>query len=405
MNAPSKFQGMTCQRRRYGEVRNAGQSQPILLRGRLGLLRSRLLGSVARTSRRITAVALVLARAVASAQTVLPVPQKPWTQQVGRSAAQSGAPVWPSSPTAPKGAPNILLIMTDDVGFGASSTFGGPIPTPTFDALAKRGACATTSSTPPRSARRPAPLCSPAAIRRTSAWATSPTCRQAMRAIPASSRNRRRPWPRCCARTAMAPRCSASRHLTPEWEQSQAGPFDRWPTGLGFEYFYGFLGGDTSQCAPALVENTTPVEPPHDDPDYHLRPRHGRSCDRLDRPSSSALAPDKPFFVYYAPGAAHTPHHAPKEWLDEVPRQVRSGLGQGARGDLRPPEGDGRHPGRCRADAAARRPARLGYRSRRPEAALCAADGGLCRLARLRRCADRPRDRRACAPAGSSTTR
>ena len=103
-------------------------------------------------------------------------------------------------------------------------------------------------------------------------------------------------------------------HVTPEWEQSQAGPFDRWPTGLGFQYFYGFLGGDTDQFSPTLVENTTPKEPPHSAPDYIFDRDMADHAIRWIT-QTEALAPDKPFFVYYAPGAAHSPHQAPKEWL------------------------------------------------------------------------------------------
>ena len=125
----------------------------------------------------------------------------------------------------------------------------------------------------------------------------------------------------------------------PDWQTSQAGPFDLWPTGLGFEYFYGFIGGDTNQWEPALVENTKPIEPPHDDPRTTIF-----DSDMADQAIAwirmqHAIAPQKPFFAYYAPGTAHAPHHAPKEWIDEVQGQVRPGLGQGARGDVRAAEG------------------------------------------------------------------
>ena len=102
----------------------------------------------------------------------------------------------------------------------------------------------------------------------------------------------------------------------PDWQTSQAGPFDLWPVGLGFEYFYGFVGGDTSQWAPAIVENTRPIEPPHDDPDYNF------DRDMADKAIAwvrmqKAVAPDKPFLLYYATGTAHAPHHAPKEWIEQ----------------------------------------------------------------------------------------
>jgi len=105
-------------------------------------------------------------------------------------------------------------------------------------------------------------------------------------------------------------------HNVPDWQTSQAGPFNLWPVGLGFEYFYGFVGGDTNQWAPAIVENTRPIEPPHDDPDYNF------DVDMADKAISwlrmqKAMAPNKPFFTYYAPGTAHAPHHAPKEWIEK----------------------------------------------------------------------------------------
>jgi arylsulfatase A-like enzyme len=103
-------------------------------------------------------------------------------------------------------------------------------------------------------------------------------------------------------------------HNVPDWHTSQAGPFDLWPIGLGFEYFYGFIGGDTSQWAPAIVENTRPIEPPHDDPDYNF------DEDMADKAIAwiqmqKAVAPDKPFLAYFATGTAHAPHHAPKDWI------------------------------------------------------------------------------------------
>jgi len=103
-------------------------------------------------------------------------------------------------------------------------------------------------------------------------------------------------------------------HNVPDWQSSQAGPYDLWLTGLGFEYFYGFLGGDTSQWAPALYEGIKPIEPPHDQPDYFFdRDMADHAINRIRL--LHAVAPDKPWVTYYAPGTAHAPHHAPKEWI------------------------------------------------------------------------------------------
>ena len=113
-------------------------------------------------------------------------------------------------------------------------------------------------------------------------------------------------------------------HNTPDYETSQAGPFDQWPTGMGFEYFFGFNGGDTNQWAPALIENTKPIEPPTNDPKYHFM------TDMTDRSiawirNQKSMAPNKPFFVYFAPGATHAPHHVPKEWADKFKGQFDEG--------------------------------------------------------------------------------
>ena len=104
-------------------------------------------------------------------------------------------------------------------------------------------------------------------------------------------------------------------HNVPDWHSSQAGPFDLWPTGLGFEYFYGFIGGDTSQWAPAIFENIKPIEPPHDDKDYFFeKDMADKAIERIRM--MHAVAPQKPWLTYYAPGTAHAPHHAPKDWID-----------------------------------------------------------------------------------------
>ena len=113
-------------------------------------------------------------------------------------------------------------------------------------------------------------------------------------------------------------------HNIPDWHNSQAGPFDLWPTGLGFEYFYGFIGGDTSQWAPAIFENIKPIEPPHDDKDYFFeKDMADKAIERIRL--LNALAPDKPWVTYYAPGTAHAPHHAPKDWIAKFKGQFDQG--------------------------------------------------------------------------------
>ena len=143
-------------------------------------------------------------------------------------------------------------------------------------------------------------------------------------------------------------------HEVPVWQTSPMGPFDMWPTGSGFEYFYGFIGGEDNQWNPALYEGTTPVEPPATPEEgYHL------TEDLADKAiawvgQQKALMPDKPFFMYFAPGATHAPHHVPKEWIEKYRGKFDDGWDRAARAHLRPPEGARRDPAGLRAHAAAR---------------------------------------------------
>ena len=185
-------------------------------------------------------------------------------------------------------------------------------------------------------------------------------------------------------------------HEVPVWESSPIGPFDHWPNpGGGFEYFYGFIGGETNQWYPAIYENTTPVEPwgtPEEG--YHfMDDMTDKAIDWTTQQKS--LAPDKPFFTYFAPGR----HARPAPRADGVGRQVqgqvRPGLGRGARGDLRPAEGARRHPRRRGAHRAQRRHPGVGRDDRADQARARPRDGGLRRLPRVRRPPRRPADRRA----------
>ena len=216
----------------------------------------------------------------------------------------------------PKDAPNILIILLDDVGFGQASTFGGEINTPTLSKLASEGlsynAFHTTS------------ICSPTR-------AALLTGRNHQRVGSGTIAERAVDWD---GYTGVIPRTSATLakvlgdygyktaaigkwHNTPADQTTAMGPFTLWPTGegIGFDYFYGFLSGETSQWEPRLVENFNAVEPPHDEK-YHLSEdlaQHG--IDWLRR--HQAFAPDKPFFLYWAPGAGHGPHQIFKEWADK----------------------------------------------------------------------------------------
>lgn len=238
---------------------------------------------------------------------------------------------WPGSPPgvpqpvrAPEGAPNVLLVMTDDVGFAAASTFGGPIPTPNLDRLAAQGLRYNRFHT--------TGICSP-----TRAALLTGRNHHAVSAGIITDLATAQPgyWsqlPRSAATIAEVLRLSGyntamfgKHHNVPNSQLSAAGPFDLWPTGLGFEYFYGFLGGDVDQWQPRLYRGISPAEPRYPgDPGYIL------DRDLADDAlawihNQKAAAPDKPFFVYLAPGAAHAPHQAPKVWIDRFRGQFDQG--------------------------------------------------------------------------------
>lgn len=230
----------------------------------------------------------------------------------GRTPAESTPPAWPVAPAPAKGAPNVLIFMTDDVGFGSASTFGGPVPTPVMDALAKDGARynnfnTTAICSPTRASLLTGRNPQAVGIGYPTNWATGYDGYNSV--IPKSAGT----LPKILRAHGYATAMFGKGHITPEWEMSAAGPFDRWPTGLGFDYFYGFLGADASMFEPDLVENTRHVAPPAG-PGYHLE------RDLADRAiawigEQRAVAPDKPFFVYYAPGTAHAPNQPPADWL------------------------------------------------------------------------------------------
>lgn len=249
---------------------------------------------------------------LADAQEVLPRPEQPFKGHIGRTAKDS-TPDFPKEVQAPKGAPNVLLILIDDAGFGASSAFGGPVPTPTLDRVAKAGLRYTQFHT--------TALCSPtrAALlsgRNHHSAATGVVMEQGTgypgynSLMPKSAGT----FAEVLKQNGYNTAWYGKNHNVPDWHSSQAGPYDLWPTGLGFEYFYGFIGADTNNWAPALFEGTKPIEPPHDDPNYHL------DVDMADKAIArirllNAMAPDKPWLQYYAPGTSHAPHHAPKDWI------------------------------------------------------------------------------------------
>lgn len=258
---------------------------------------------------------LLGAVAIASAQEAIPKPFPPFKGKIGKTYKES-TENWPVVPTAPAGAPNVLIILLDDVGFGQTSTFGGLIPTPNLDKLAAEGLRynrfhTTAICGPSRAALLTGRNHHEAGSGFLMEWATGYPSYSSM--IPRSTVT----VAEVLRNNGYSTSWFGKNHNTPDWEASVAGPFDRWPTGLGFDYFYGFLQGETHQYYPTLFENTLPVEPTKTPEEgYHF------TTDITDRAIarmklSKAVAPNKPFFLYFAPGAMHAPHHVSPEWRDK----------------------------------------------------------------------------------------
>ncbi len=246
--------------------------------------------------------------------TSLPYPPPPFAGKIEPSATAS-APDYPAPVRPPQGAPNILVILTDDTGFGAAGTFGGPVPTPNLDRLASRGLIynrfhTTALCSPTRAALLTGRNHHAVGMGVVTDMATGYPGYNSI--IPKSAATMAEVLRQNGYSTAMF----GKHHNVPMWEMSPSGPFDRWPTGLGFDYFYGFIGGETNQWRPALIRGTNRVS----------QPDAGRADSVLDRfladdaihwlHEQRASAPDRPFFVYYAPGTAHAPHQAPRDWID-----------------------------------------------------------------------------------------
>ena len=217
----------------------------------------------------------------------------------------------------PKGAPNVLIILIDDCGFGATSAFGGPVATPNADRLAKTGLKLTRFHT--------TALCSPTRQALLTGRNHHSVNMGGICEIATSAPGYTSVLPKNKAPLAMTLKLNGYAtaqfgkcHEVPVWQTSPMGPFDQWPTGGGgFEYFYGFIGGETNQWYPAIYEGTTPMEQDKSPEEgYHF------TDDMTDKAigwirAQKSLMPDKPFFIYYAPGATHAPHHVPKEWADK----------------------------------------------------------------------------------------
>lgn len=245
----------------------------------------------------------------------LPPPPLPFGGVI-KDVAKDSKPYWPPTVVPPKGAPNVLLIMTDDQGYGVSGSFGGVIPTPTMDRLAKTGLRYTHFHS--------TALCSP-----TRAALITGRNHHSVGFGVISEQSTGYPGydsiiqkdsatiGKILKDNGYATSWFGKNHNTPTYQYSKAGPFDLWPSGFGFEYFYGFLGGETNQWTPYLFRDHTPIEPWVGKPDYNL------TTDMADEAVKymnelNAAAPDKPFFLYFVPGGTHAPHHATPEWIAKM---------------------------------------------------------------------------------------
>jgi arylsulfatase A-like enzyme len=251
-----------------------------------------------------------------SQREVLPIPDRAYQGLITYDAKDPDASFPPiQTLRPPAGAPNVLVVLIDDVGFGASSAFGGPCQTPNAERLAANGLKYNRFHT--------TALCSPTRSALLTGRNHHAVGMGGITEIATSAPGYNSVWPNTAAplaeilklngySTAQFGKC----HEVPVWETSPMGPYRQWPTGMGFEHFYGFIGGEAHQYYPAIYDGTIPVEPDKTPEEgYHFM------TDMTDRAinwvrQQKSLMPDKPFFMYFAPGATHAPHHVPKEWAD-----------------------------------------------------------------------------------------
>ncbi len=246
-------------------------------------------------------------------RTVLPIPE-PKPPLYTELDARNAKPPPRFEVKAPDGAPNVLIVLLDDMGFGQSSAFGGPIHMPTVEALANDGLRYNEFHT--------TALCSPTRTAlltgRNHHMNNMGGITEIATAFPGNTGQRPNaiaPLAEVLRLNGYATAAFGKSHETAAWELSVSGPTDRWPTRSGFDHFYGFLGGETNQWDPAIYEDMTRIHPTFG-PGYHFM------TDMTDRAigwvqAEKSLTPDKPFFIYFAPGATHAPHHVPKEWIEK----------------------------------------------------------------------------------------
>ena len=245
-------------------------------------------------------------------RTVLPI-HEPNTPELTELDARNATAPPRFEVKAPTGAPNVIVVLIDDIGFGHSSAFGGPCEMPTLDRLAANGLKYNRMHT--------TALCSPTRVALLTGYNhhsnNAGAIMELATAFPGNTGVRPQsitPMAEVLRLNGYATAAYGKYHETPPWEGSVSGPQDRWPTRSGFDEFYGFIGGETNQWDPMIVHGTTPMRKPVGDPNYHF------TTDMTDHAiawmsAEQALTPDKPFMMYFATGATHAPHHAPKEWI------------------------------------------------------------------------------------------
>ncbi|MGH7244165.1 MAG: arylsulfatase [Phycisphaerales bacterium] len=245
----------------------------------------------------------------------LPPPDAKFGGVIKNNALESKA-WWAPRIVPPKGAPNVLLIMTDDSGYGVTSTFGGVIPTPALDRIAKNGLRYTQMHS--------TALCSPtrAALitgrnHHSAGFGVISELATGFPGYDSIIAKDKATVGRILRDNGYSTSWFGKNHNTPAFQASQAGPFDQWPIGMGFEYFYGFVGGDANQWAPNLFRNTTAIYPFEGKPGWNLTT--AMADDAIAWLNQlNALSPEKPFFCYYVPGGTHAPHHPTPEWIKKI---------------------------------------------------------------------------------------
>ena len=292
---------------------------------------------------------------------VLPTPTPPFKGFIQPNLIDS-QPAWPPTVMPPEGAPNVLLVLIDDAGFGSNSAFGGVVPTPTLDKLANAGLRYTQMHN--------TALCSPT------------------RAALLTGRNHHRVgygmvaegatgYPgynsitgpenahgaKALKENGYSTAWFGKNHNVPVWEASPQGPFTHFPVGEGYDYFYGFVGGDTSQWQPGnLFRNTTPIHPYMGKPGWNLNTALADECIEYIS-TQTATDPKRPWFIHYAPGATHAPHHPTPEWIEKISAMhlFDDGWNAVAERIFENQKKLGVDPGEREAAAVARLPAEVGH--------------------------------------------